>query len=226
MHLENGPQGWPRYVFSAPRAGLQFDGWIARNSENRVNFRLRTIIPTSVDAAISPVITQRDFSRVLIAIHSTPQPFLREGIARKRTSDAATIVPRDSFATDPALQTRRIESAGGVVIAPEFHWAKYGDTLLVKTFPLAAWERTTITGLTTAPLVLTGDFAQTYAPGHHNFTETFLYEPALDPAVPAAQRAELTAANIRFIHVFHDRNLGGPNVVTIIGFDGKARAVQ
>lgn len=73
--------------------------------------------------------------------------------------------------------------------------------------------------------MLTGDHAQTYAPGHHNFTETFLYEPALDPTVSTAQRAELVTANIRFLHVFHDRDLGGPNVVHAIGFDGIARVL-
>jgi len=107
-----------------------------------------------------------------------------------------------------------------------------GGFILIKTFPLAAWgARPTITGLTSTgltstPLVLTDEFAQTYGPGHHNFTETFLYEPALDPATTAAQRAELQVENIRLIHVYHDR-IGelGSDRVTAIGFDGTARVL-
>jgi hypothetical protein len=222
-HLEGGPQGWAGYRFTTPRPGLQIDGWFAGRAVGRVDFRLRTTVPTRVDAAISPVLTQRDLTEQLIAIYKSAQPYLDSGVAKKRTSDAATIVPHDSLVPDEKVQTRRIETAGGVVIAPEFHWPKYSGFVIIKTLPLAAWERTTITGLTTTPLVLTSDFAQTYAPGHHNFTETFLFEPALDPNVTAEQRAELATADIRLIHVFHDRDLGGPNIVRVIGFDGKAR---
>jgi hypothetical protein len=56
---------------------------------------------------------------------------------------------------------------------------------------------TRITGLTTEPLVLRARAAQTYSPGHHNFWEAFLFEPRLDPAVSAAQLAELEAKQIR-----------------------------
>jgi hypothetical protein len=218
-----GPQSWPGYRFTTPRLGLQIDSWFAGRAAGRVDFRLRTTIPTRVDAVISPVITQRDFTQQLIAIYKTAQPYLDAGVAKKRTSDAATIVPSDSVVPDEKVQARRIETAGGAVIAPEFHWPKYSGFVIIKTLPLAAWERTTITGLTTTPLVLTSDFAQTYAPGHHNFTETFIFEPALDPNVTAEQRTELTTADIRLIHVFHDRDLGGPDMVRVIGFDGKAR---
>jgi len=50
---------------------------------------------------------------------------------------------------------------------------------------------TTLTGLTATPIVLEDPYAQTYLPGHHNFWETFLFEPRLDPNVPPEVLAEL-----------------------------------
>ena len=51
----------------------------------------------------------------------------------------------------------------------------------------------------------------------------FLYEPALDPGVTPAQKAELELANVRLIHVYHDLALGGDDVVRVMGFDREFR---
>ena len=44
-----------------------------------------------------------------------------------------------------------------------------------------------ITGLTRAPITLTGRYTQTYNPAHHNFNENFVFDPfrqeGIDPAV-------------------------------------------
>ena len=83
--------------------------------------------------------------------------------------------------------------------------------MIIKTLPVAEWVDTVITGLTTDPLRLTNSFAQSYGPGHHNFREQFIFEPGLDPSVTPAQKAELDAANIRLLHVLHNRiDLGSP----------------
>lgn len=221
--LLGGPFAWPGYRFTAPRPGIQTERWTVGNGPARQTFALRTSIPQQVDAVVSPVITQRDFSHRLSALYATPQPYLDwlEG-PKTRTSDSTALIPRDALIPDRVVQTRRISTPGGVVIEPRFRWPDYeegGGFIIIKTFPLARWEETTITGLTTQPLVLTDDFAQTYAPGHHNFSEVFLYEPALDPAVTPQQLQELAAANIRMIHVSYDRI----DAVKVFGFDGKFR---
>ena len=91
------------------------------------------------------------------------------------------------------------------------------------TAPLEKWERTTITGLTTTPITLEGYFSQTYRPGHHNFTEEFLFEPRLEEGIPAALVAELEAQNIRQIYV----SLGFISpVIKILGADGKFRDLE
>jgi len=60
QRLTGGPFGWPGYLFAAPRPGTQNDRWTPGAG---VTFRLRTMMPTLVDAATSPVITPRDFLR-------------------------------------------------------------------------------------------------------------------------------------------------------------------
>jgi hypothetical protein len=66
---------------------------------------------------------------------------------------------------------------------------------------LARWDQTVITGLASAPITLTGYWSQTFRPQHHNFTEGFLFEPRLDPSVPAVLLAELAAQNIAGIYL-------------------------
>jgi hypothetical protein len=187
-NLGNGPFAWPGYRFLAPRPGLQLDLWKASGEASAVTYRLRSTIPTQADAAVGPVLTQRDFNGRLVAIYKTPQPYLDfDGVVKTRSSDAASLIPRGELIPESRTSKLvRIQTPAGVVIDPQFHWPDYSDGgfVIIKTFPLAAWDHTTITGLTTSPLVLTDDFAQTYAPGHHNFTEVFLFEPRSIPASP------------------------------------------
>ncbi len=102
----------------------------------------------------------------------------------------------------------RDESDGGIRIVTEYRWPKPAEVAAGYTAPLVRFERTTIHGLTAEPLVLTDPFAQTYKPGHHNFTEEFVFEPALDPNVPQAQLDALAAAGVRVLHAY-DETGGG-----------------
>ena len=87
-------------------------------------------------------------------------------------------------------------------IQTSFYWPKRPDGVMIYTAPLLQFTETRITGLTTDPIVLTNRYSQTYTPGHHNFTEEFIFEPRLDPGVPPATHAQLNAANIQLIYVF------------------------
>jgi hypothetical protein len=226
--LTDGLRGFPGYRFTRKSGGVHSEQWKPAAGRKQTVFRLRSTFPTKANVEVSPVITQRDSAHTLTALYRTPQPYLdldfTNGV-KKRTSDSATLVPRDSLIPEQTVQTRRIQTLGGVTIDPRFYWPADNDDGFtnLKTFPLAAWDKTTITGLTAQPLVLTNEFAQTYAPRHHNFIEVFLYEPALDPGVTPAQKAELELANVRLIHVYHDLALGGDDVVRVMGFDGEFR---
>ncbi len=74
------------------------------------------------------------------------------------------------------------------------------------TAPLKRWEQTTIEGLTTEPIVLTGYYSQTFRPEHHNLTEHFLFEPRLEPGISAEILSQLQDMNIRFIHMILDKD--------------------
>lgn len=75
--------------------------------------------------------------------------------------------------------------------------------------------------MTRDPLILRSGISQTYSPGHHNFTESFLFEPALDPEVSAAQRAELDAAGIR--QLVAESGFFEGNLFWVVGPEGKLR---
>ena len=60
----------------------------------------------------------------------------------------------------------------------------------------------------------------TYRPGHHNFTEEFIFEPRLEPGLPAATLAELAAANIQFFYLHFGFS---ETVINVLGLDGKLR---
>ncbi|MFC1765482.1 PEP/pyruvate-binding domain-containing protein [Planctomycetota bacterium] len=101
----------------------------------------------------------------------------------------------------------RIITDAAVTIVTEFAWPPHptGPTAGY-TAPLARWYQTTLSGLTTEPIVLTHPFAQTYQPGHHNFWEDFLFEPRLDPNVPLNLLAELDDLGITQIHAFRSQD--------------------
>jgi hypothetical protein len=89
------------------------------------------------------------------------------------------------------------------------------------TAPAIKWERTTITGLATTPIVLTGYFSQTYAPNHHNFGGQYIFDPRLEPGLPAGIRSELEAADVAYLVVV-DRD-GEEDEVWAVGLDEALR---
>jgi hypothetical protein len=77
--------------------------------------------------------------------------------------------------------------------------------------------------LTSDPIVLRGDYSQTYRPGHHNFSEEFVFEPGLEGSLPPGLLAELQAADVQLIHalVNFDRTQ-----ITVLGLDGQFRVLK
>ena len=104
----------------------------------------------------------------------------------------------------------------------EFYWPPYpkGPTAGY-TAPMEKWVSTKISGLTSDPIVLRGYFSQTYRPGHHNFTESFVFEPSLEEGINPSQLAELREANVQQVFLVADPWGGGQ--MKIIGLDGNVR---
>jgi len=113
---------------------------------------------------------------------------------------------------DDILQTRRVEG-GTVTVETTFYWPPHptGPTAGY-TAPLVRWVETTISGLTSEPFTLTGEYAQTYVPGHHNFFEWFLFDPSLEPGLSQETLDELRAAGVDWI--LATTGFNGSTVVT------------
>jgi hypothetical protein len=103
------------------------------------------------------------------------------------------------------LQQRSLTGGDGTTVSTSFYWpAEAEGAVAGYTAPAIRFVETVIDGLTSTPIVLQGEYSQTYRPEHHNFGENFLFEPALEPGIPQQQLDELTAAGVRTIHVYHD----------------------
>jgi len=87
---------------------------------------------------------------------------------------------------------------GGISITTSFYYAYWESMIL--TYPLSHFVETTITGLTTQPIVLHGYYSQTFCPGHHNFIESFLFEPRLEPGISQSILDQLEAQNVHLIY--------------------------
>jgi hypothetical protein len=86
-------------------------------------------------------------------------------------------------------------------IQTSYYWPEQPQSLLVATAPLLRFVQTRIAGLTAQPIVLTNYYSQTYNAFSHNYFEQFVFEPRLEPGLPATTLAELEAANILWILV-------------------------
>ena len=99
------------------------------------------------------------------------------------------------------LQQRTYEVPGVVTIDTSFYWPPEEEVAAGYTAPLSRWVETTIVGPTTTPIVLHGEYAQTYRPGHHNIGEEFIFDPSLEPGISQQQLDELAAAGIGTLHI-------------------------
>ncbi len=206
------PESLPSFTHEGPfvdRLGYYeiTDSWRMPNLGNPRLYTLRTTrVPSVVSADECPVITLGDLefecdvrydTAVLVTV-----PADSPCATAETTEDHAILSVPHGPGPDDLLQTRTV-IAGDVTIQTQFYWppAPTGPTAGY-TAPLIRWVETTLTGLTQTPIVLKNGYAQTYLPGHHNFWETFLFEPRLDPGVPSEVLAELDAVGIERIAAF------------------------
>lgn len=204
--LMGSPAGWPgaTHAFSdgsATDTFLDGSGALARTITLSTSS-----VPTALPPSQGPVVALRDFRLTVEATYATPVPVLDwDGSSGTRTHERAQLGPCTDdgpVAPGATLQTRALQSSGGVSVQAKFYWPPAPRGYPVGyTAPLIRWVETRIEGLATEPIVLTGYFSQTYRPHHHNFGEDFLFEPALEEGLPAAVRAELEAKGIRQIFV-------------------------
>ncbi len=187
------------------------------------DYSLTLNLASQVASDECPVLYLSDGTLRLKATYTTPQPkFLWDSIGTT-LEDEVSLAPAAQPGPNSLWQQRQFKG-GSLSVTTEFYWppAPTGPTAGY-TAPVQAWVQTTITGLTAEPIQLTAEAAQTYHPGHHNFSEEFLFDPFLDPAVPDAVKAELAAKNIRALYT---GNATGETQFYALGFDNQLRQLE
>jgi hypothetical protein len=223
--ITNGIASWPGASHAA--TGDSFiDRWTLGAGAQTRQYQLTTSeLPRTVRPPNIPLFVLDDLMLTLQVQYSQPVPTL--DFARKpgfTSLESVRLVRRPQPSPDDLLQERTFKGRDAVRIHSAFYWPKAPTGITAGyTAPLVRWQETRLEGLTSEPIVLKDDFSQTYRPEHHNFGEQFVFEPQLAPDLPPAIREELTATNIKLLHVYWD--FQNP-IITVLGFDGTWRALS
>ncbi|MBN2506521.1 MAG: hypothetical protein JXQ71_07495 [Verrucomicrobia bacterium] len=218
--LTGSPADWPKAAHGS-KSGVVTDVWTWGEGAARRDSTLATHTVTEKPLS-QAIVTLGDFMLQLDVTHAEPVWSVDyAGRLVRVTNETARLTPALEDTPAHLRQTRSASGTNGAAVHTLFDWpAPPTGVVAGYTAPLVAFVETRIEGVTDEPLVLADFFSQTYRPGHHNFSEEFLFEPRLDPGVSAAQQAQLTALNVQYIYV----RVGyvEPRVL-LIGFDGRAR---
>ncbi|MFT7581727.1 MAG: hypothetical protein ACI9MR_003405, partial [Myxococcota bacterium] len=225
------PSTWAEPTFELTNFSVD-DHWGSLADGGR-RYTLQTGIPRFVTGLDAPVKFLSDAQMYLSIAYAEPVFWIDyTNMSSTRMTDSVRLAdcPEDTVITPQHVQVTRRGDAmmGGAAVAVEtdFYYPPMPTGVIAGyTAPLAQWVETRITGLTTDPITLTSYYAQTFRPGHHNFSEDFVFEPRLDPGLTDAQKAELVTANIRLIHLAAQpyQNTGA---IKVLGFDGRLRELR
>lgn len=192
---------------SWPGAGLLNGGavhtWTTGSGAARRTWQLASTVTTSVSGATPPVFSATDFPATLSVSYAAPQPSMNfRGEPGTVTSDLVFLEPPLSLTPGSIRVERVLDTGRGLTVRTVFHWPDVENAPSAGyTAPLIKFESTTITGLLPHPIVLHDYFSQTYRPGHHNFTEEFIFEPALDAELPESDLIALHNAGIQALYI-------------------------
>lgn len=201
--MQGAPPDWPEAEFQLGADSVS-DLWTVGEGDARREMRLKTSLPRHVTSDNTPLLALSDLALELSARYATPQPALNwDGTPTTVTEELVILTPVSEASPSDLPQERRLEfTHGTVTVEIHFFWPEPpGGASAGYTAPLVRWDHTRITGLTREPIELRGYFSQTYRPGHHNFTEEFIFEPALEPGLGESILAELAEKNVRLIHL-------------------------
>lgn len=195
--LTNALSSWPEFTHA--RAGDETrDSWAIGSGSHRRVLTLTAGLTRTAIAPQAPWVTASDFAFTLEAKYAQPQlTFDFAGGTTTTVTDTVRLVPCPQIRPDSLLQTRTF-SKGKITVVTKFYWPQppKGPSAGY-TAPNIGFVETRITGLTTDPLILRARAAQTYAPGHHNFWEHFMFEPRLDSDVSAVQLLEFESSGLK-----------------------------
>jgi hypothetical protein len=219
-----GPIGsWATESNSESTAALS---WSTGTGAGARAWRLETPVSTNVSGTQLPVLTQQDFRPTLSVTYAVPMPkVIGAGQPTNTTQERVTLEPAPALAETPSsLQTRTLVQTNGMTIQTTYCWPQSPGGLILLTTPLDHFVETRISNLAANPIVLTNVFSQSYGCYNHNFFEEFIFEPGLEPGLPAAVLAELRAANIQLIYVWSSSQ-GRTTIFYVLGYDGVLRRI-
>lgn len=220
--LTNGMSAWPGATYSFDGNSTR-DTWSPSDGTLHRTFTLQTALTLQVTSPDSPVLSLGNLVKTVSVRYAQPQPRMDEmNRPALATNEMVRLWQAPEVTRESLLQSRTLK-AGSAQIDTTFYWPKPpGGFTAGYTAPLQSWVETRITGFTSQPIVLKGYYSQTYRPAHHNFAESFIFEPQLEPGLPQACLDELSAANIRLIYVYAS---GGQSELWVLGSDDTFRRV-
>lgn len=198
------------------------DSWTMGRSNGPRQMTLTTTLRTNASSSESPLLTLADARIELSAKYPNPVPVIDFGPLTNSVTEESVVLTRRPLTNAQSIEVTRTVPLEGGAITIRFYWPQPPQGASAGyTAPLVAWKETQIEGLTTQPIVLRDYYSQTYRPEHHNFSENFIFEPAMEPGLAPAILNELAAKNIRYIYVYW----GGADqsTVHVSGPDGNFR---
>lgn len=206
--LSGNPAAFEGALHASSTEGVT-DSWTTESGR----WTLRTELARQLPRNECPVVLPEDFQFELSVQWAQPVSYMSfDEVPRPRTEEVTRLWAScpDTAALEPGstLIEKRL-SGPNVSIETSYWFPPLPRGVLVGyTAPLVKWEQTTIRGLTSTPIVLRDYYSQTFRPGHHNFSSEYIFEPGLEPGIPAATLAELEAANVKFIYVANSDDSG------------------
>jgi hypothetical protein len=227
--LEGAPASFPGHRRQVDGAEVA-ESFVPAGGDGRT---WRLVVPSVPKLPLhrSPIVALADSTISTAAAYVAPVPTLQF----QGGSDLGTTTSEDALlaaCTDEAplpagssLVEKAFTGPGGLRIETAYHFPPppRGPTAGY-TAPLVKWKETKISGLAAAPIVLRGFFSQSFRPDHHNFGADYIFEPRLEPGLPASVAAELLAKDV--VYLFVDDQDGGEVQIWIGGKNGALRKAQ
>ena len=225
---DGAPSAWPNAAFDSVTQNWNLyarDRWNWPSEGGNTAYELWLRMPSKQSYQFDPISTVGDLSPIFKARYELPLPDLEIGRPTTTRAEEAWLEPGspdDPLPAGSTLVERSFTNQNQISIETAYYWPPTPPGALGGyTAPLEKWVGTTITGLTTQPIDLADYFSQSYRPGHHNFEEEFLFEPALEPGIASSILGELREKNIRMIYFIHTGGLF--DSIKAVGFDGVIR---
>lgn len=237
LTLSGALHSWPNAthtVTNDPRRGLVVvDGWTAGDGPDQRRFELTSVIPLG---GSSLFLRQAEIRKWLTVTYSHSVPVLDgRGQETAVSREQIQLIARPDRASLQPSETVAFELTNGISLTLSFLNSTNAsgpplgiDKNFWGTYPaaLSPWTHCRISGLISEPIELRGYYSQSSRPGHKFRYAWHVFEPRLEPGLPASQLRQLQEADIELIYISREAWPGGEVTAMILGPDGKFRILK